>query len=239
MSARSLGPKDGMHHRWKAPAQPCPFLLESEPPLRFSHSSSQPPSLLYASIFSSQQPSRKHLRISKHIPHWNSRYQAICPPSPPFSHSSSPSLAPHPLISSWPTPLSPTVGLTGSPSTQLVKPSGSAALHQPTAPPSSVRIARMLQLRLSSLPASVPWMQANSFLLSFPALIPTQVEVPGGQQIYVNVNGALGFTQAHSAAVPTGAYIGGFFNLTYMSDCSTPRTVINWKSPDGSSGAYP
>lgn len=65
---------------------------------------------------------------------------------------------------------------------------------------------------------------------------PLQVEVPGGQQIYVNVNGALGFTQAHSASIPTGAYIGGFFNLTIVSDCSTPRTVISWKSPDGSTG---
>jgi hypothetical protein len=64
-----------MHHRWKAPAQPCPFLLEREPSLSFSHSSPQHPSQLYVSIFSSQTPSRKPLRTSKHIPHWNSRYQ--------------------------------------------------------------------------------------------------------------------------------------------------------------------
>jgi hypothetical protein len=29
-----------------------------------------------------------------------------------------------------------------------------------------------------------------------------QVEVPGGQQVYVAPNGALGFTQAHSASTP-------------------------------------
>ncbi|PMD65733.1 uncharacterized protein K444DRAFT_659880 [Hyaloscypha bicolor E] len=81
--------------------------------------------------------------------------------------------------------------------------------------------------------ANCPDATAQTIIIAgFSAL---DVEVPGGQQIYVNVNGALGFTQAHSAVVPTGAYIGGFFNLTYMSDCSTPRTVINWKSPDGSS----
>ncbi|MCJ1390989.1 hypothetical protein MMC18_003850 [Xylographa bjoerkii] len=36
------------------------------------------------------------------------------------------------------------------------------------------------------------------------------VEVPGGQQIYVQTNGALGFTAPHSASIPTGAYITGF-----------------------------
>jgi len=31
------------------------------------------------------------------------------------------------------------------------------------------------------------------------------VEVPGGQLVYVQPNGALGFTQAHSASIPTGS----------------------------------
>jgi hypothetical protein len=75
--------------------------------------------------------------------------------------------------------------------------------------------------------------------LSFSVLTHIQVEVPGGQQIYVDVSGALGFTQAHSAEVPTGAFIGGFFNLTIMSDCATPRTVISWRAPDGSTGTSP
>jgi len=35
------------------------------------------------------------------------------------------------------------------------------------------------------------------------------VEVPGGQQIYVDPSGALSFTQAHSASIPPGSAIGG------------------------------
>jgi len=35
-------------------------------------------------------------------------------------------------------------------------------------------------------------------------------EVPGGQQIYVAPTGALSFTQAHSASIPTGSSIGPF-----------------------------
>lgn len=62
------------------------------------------------------------------------------------------------------------------------------------------------------------------------------VEVPGGQQVYVQANGALGFTQAHSASVPPGATIGGFVNVTVASDCHAPWEVITWKSPDGSTG---
>ncbi|CZR59928.1 uncharacterized protein PAC_09823 [Phialocephala subalpina] len=62
------------------------------------------------------------------------------------------------------------------------------------------------------------------------------VEVPGGQQVYVQANGALGFTQAHSASVPVGATIGGFVNVTVASDCHAPWEVITWKSPDGSTG---
>ncbi|KAJ6164992.1 hypothetical protein N7470_003664 [Penicillium chermesinum] len=35
------------------------------------------------------------------------------------------------------------------------------------------------------------------------------VEVPGGQQTYVEASGALAFTQAHSAYIPAGASVGG------------------------------
>ena len=35
------------------------------------------------------------------------------------------------------------------------------------------------------------------------------VEVPGGQQVYVDPFGALSFTQAHSASIPPGSAIGG------------------------------
>ena len=36
------------------------------------------------------------------------------------------------------------------------------------------------------------------------------VEVPGGQQIYVDPTGAVSFTQAHSAAMPQGSIVGEF-----------------------------
>ncbi|KAI7975936.1 hypothetical protein EIK77_007262 [Talaromyces pinophilus] len=36
------------------------------------------------------------------------------------------------------------------------------------------------------------------------------VEVPGGQQVYVDPSGALAFTQAHSANIPAGAALGPF-----------------------------
>ncbi|KAJ6011615.1 hypothetical protein N7451_003027 [Penicillium sp. IBT 35674x] len=35
------------------------------------------------------------------------------------------------------------------------------------------------------------------------------VEVPGGQQVYVDPTGALSFTQAHSASIPAGSAVGG------------------------------
>ena len=36
------------------------------------------------------------------------------------------------------------------------------------------------------------------------------VAVPGGQQIYVAINGAVSFTQAHSNLAPPGSYFTGF-----------------------------
>ncbi|KAE8140767.1 hypothetical protein BDV38DRAFT_9724 [Aspergillus pseudotamarii] len=36
------------------------------------------------------------------------------------------------------------------------------------------------------------------------------VVVPGGQQVYVDPNGALSFTQAHSAYIPEGSAVGPF-----------------------------
>ncbi|EGD93305.1 secreted protein [Trichophyton mentagrophytes] len=36
------------------------------------------------------------------------------------------------------------------------------------------------------------------------------VLVPGGQQMYVEPSGKLGFTQAHSASIPPGSHVGGF-----------------------------
>jgi len=44
----------------------------------------------------------------------------------------------------------------------------------------------------------------------FEGLLSMDVEVPGGQLAYVAANGALGYTQAHSATIPPGAFTKGF-----------------------------
>ena len=63
-----------------------------------------------------------------------------------------------------------------------------------------------------------------------------QVEVPGGQQTFVRPEGSIGYTQAHSASVPAGAYRGGFVNVTVGSDCSENVNTFTWKAPDGLTG---
>ncbi len=54
----------------------------------------------------------------------------------------------------------------------------------------------------------------------------------------MRVDGSLGYTQAHSASVPTGAYLGGFINVTVSSDCAEDVNVFTWKDPEGSSGVF-
>ncbi len=39
--------------------------------------------------------------------------------------------------------------------------------------------------------------------------------------------------------MPTGGIVGGFFNLTYVSDCSSPKTVLNWLDAATGSGMHP
>ena len=46
--------------------------------------------------------------------------------------------------------------------------------------------------------------------------------VPGGQQVYVEKCGALGFTGAHSAAIPEGAYVEGFSYTPNAQDATQP-----------------
>ncbi|MCJ1269421.1 hypothetical protein MMC22_009313 [Lobaria immixta] len=43
-----------------------------------------------------------------------------------------------------------------------------------------------------------------------PGTAAMDVVVPGGQQMFIRSNGALGYTQAHSASIPTGAITTGF-----------------------------
>lgn len=47
------------------------------------------------------------------------------------------------------------------------------------------------------------------------------VEVPGGQQVYVDPkDGAIGYTQAHSASMPEGAITRGFIYTPPKGDAS-------------------
>lgn len=67
--------------------------------------------------------------------------------------------------------------------------------------------------------AFVTWYVALTFVSRFLPSIPSfwhfanscqTVEVPGGQQIYVAPNGAVGYTQAHSGVAPPGSQFEGF-----------------------------
>ncbi|KAH8165103.1 hypothetical protein CIB48_g3130 [Xylaria polymorpha] len=48
------------------------------------------------------------------------------------------------------------------------------------------------------------------FVLGDDTRIGLQVEVPGGQQVYIGPDGALSFTPAHSAYIPPGSIVNGF-----------------------------
>ncbi|KAI1840347.1 hypothetical protein JX265_000735 [Neoarthrinium moseri] len=59
------------------------------------------------------------------------------------------------------------------------------------------------------------------------------VEVPGGQQIYVDSSGMVKYTQAHSSYVPQGAFITGWFNKTVVSSCEPAVHVVDFLAADG------
>jgi hypothetical protein len=65
-----------------------------------------------------------------------------------------------------------------------------------------------------------------------------QVEVPGGQQIYVAPGGNIAFTQAHSIYIPTGSNPGYFYNVTVSSTAAEIITAYNWKATDGTTGIF-
>lgn len=58
--------------------------------------------------------------------------------------------------------------------------------------------------------------------------------VPGGQIVYVETNGAIGFSQAHSSSIPEGSYVSGF---TYTpSDTAGVPGRFNFNGGPGSKG---
>lgn len=62
-----------------------------------------------------------------------------------------------------------------------------------------------------------------------------QVEVPGGQAVYIAPNGQVKYTQAHSAYMPPGSIVGGWLNQTVVSDCAPTIDVLDFWPTDGSS----
>ncbi|OBT86483.1 hypothetical protein VE02_04930 [Pseudogymnoascus sp. 03VT05] len=58
------------------------------------------------------------------------------------------------------------------------------------------------------------------------------VIVPGGQQTFVETSGAIGYTMAHSASIPAGAYIGGFTSYTTLDGNGVNQTIVSWETPE-------
>ncbi|KAI0133823.1 hypothetical protein BJ170DRAFT_690178 [Xylariales sp. AK1849] len=73
--------------------------------------------------------------------------------------------------------------------------------------------------------------------LVYAGLSAMAVEVPGGQQVYVNPSGAVMYTQAHSAYMPQGSFVGGWFNKTVVSACAPILEVLDFLATDGSNAA--
>ena len=67
-------------------------------------------------------------------------------------------------------------------------------------------------------PAALP---LASFLNILADINTQNTQVPGGQQLYVAPNGALSFTQAHSAFTPAGSSFGPF-NITLSKEANGP-----------------
>ena len=62
----------------------------------------------------------------------------------------------------------------------------------------------------SYCPSQVKDCPAGNQTVFAPGGTSMDTEVPGGQQVYIDPNGALSFTQAHSANIPAGSSYGPF-----------------------------
>ncbi|KAK7218196.1 hypothetical protein V2G26_006199 [Clonostachys chloroleuca] len=62
--------------------------------------------------------------------------------------------------------------------------------------------------------------------------------VPGGQFIWVGLDGSVSYASPHSAFRPPGSQMGGFYPVKLLSDCATSITVLVWQSHDGASGLW-
>ncbi|KAI1503471.1 hypothetical protein F5X99DRAFT_407053 [Biscogniauxia marginata] len=69
--------------------------------------------------------------------------------------------------------------------------------------------------------------------LVYAGLTGMAVQVPGGQAIYVHPSGLVQYTRAHSASIPPGSFVGGWYNVTIVSNCMLSVQVLNFLPPDG------
>ncbi|KAI5918170.1 hypothetical protein F4810DRAFT_715721 [Camillea tinctor] len=72
--------------------------------------------------------------------------------------------------------------------------------------------------------------------LVYAGLTGMAVKVPGGQTIYVQPGGKVQYTRAHSSYIPSGSFVGGWNNLTVVSDCMMPLQVLDFAPPNGAGG---
>jgi hypothetical protein len=68
------------------------------------------------------------------------------------------------------------------------------------------------------------------------------VEVPGGQEVYVTEDGQIGVTQAHSGAIPEGGVTTPFTYTPPQGEGNVGTLLFNSNSfsacPDGTEGEY-
>jgi hypothetical protein len=65
------------------------------------------------------------------------------------------------------------------------------------------------------------------------------VEVPGGQLAYVGPDGALGYTQAHSASIPSGSFTEGFsWSPLHTNSVLGQRGDLDFVAPGATSGGF-
>jgi len=80
------------------------------------------------------------------------------------------------------------------------------------------------------------WASATLTWLYPSGLTPAQVQVPGGQRIYIAQDGAVSYTSAHSGSMGGDAIANGWYNKRTYFTSGTHVTVVGWKEPGSKKG---
>ncbi len=62
------------------------------------------------------------------------------------------------------------------------------------------------------------------------------MEVPGGEEGYIEETGALKYTGPHSAFMPPGSIVGGFTARNVTHHRKNPQTLLNWEDEKTDAG---